>query len=250
MQLNLSLHHERINGYDVVIRNSSYKADKTHIVLVHGIGVSSRYFLPLARELAAHYNVTTLDMPGYGASSKPRHPLTIIELADVIEALLVQRHISSAILIGHSMGTQIVAHVARKNPSLVRKLVLLAPTVYDKERTVWMQFLRLLQDGFHETPRANIIIFLDYVRMGMLRYIRTAKWMVKDAIEETLRDVEVPTLIVRGRNDPIAPMMWTEYLRSRYPLIRLEYVSNAPHALHYAFPEKVAALCRTFIQDA
>jgi pimeloyl-ACP methyl ester carboxylesterase len=39
------------------------------VVLLHGLGVSSRYMLPLARELAPHFRVYAVDLPGFGRSS-------------------------------------------------------------------------------------------------------------------------------------------------------------------------------------
>jgi pimeloyl-ACP methyl ester carboxylesterase len=41
------------------------------IVLVHGLGLSGRYMLPLAARLAADHQVFLPDLPGFGDSSHP-----------------------------------------------------------------------------------------------------------------------------------------------------------------------------------
>ena len=47
-----------------------------HFVLVHGLGMSCRYMLPMAELLAASGTVHVPDLPGFGRSGKPAHPLT------------------------------------------------------------------------------------------------------------------------------------------------------------------------------
>ncbi len=76
------------------------------VVLVHGLGVSSRYMLPAARALAPHYRVYAPDLPGFGRSSKPRQALTVPELADALAAWMGRVGIGRAALIGNSMAAR------------------------------------------------------------------------------------------------------------------------------------------------
>jgi pimeloyl-ACP methyl ester carboxylesterase len=50
-------------------------------VLVHGIGVSSRYFHPVAAQLAQRGHVYLVDLPGYGSVPDPRRDVTIADHA-------------------------------------------------------------------------------------------------------------------------------------------------------------------------
>jgi pimeloyl-ACP methyl ester carboxylesterase len=56
------------------------------VVLVHGIGVSSRYMTPIAIELAATCKVYAPDLPGFGLSAKPSRILDVPALADALAA--------------------------------------------------------------------------------------------------------------------------------------------------------------------
>lgn len=63
----------RVNGLPVFARiAASASADTPDVVLVHGLGLSGTYLLPMAQELARDYRVWVPDLPGFGRSGKPR----------------------------------------------------------------------------------------------------------------------------------------------------------------------------------
>src|SRR5690606_12966074 len=104
-------------------------------VLVHGIGVSSRYFRPLALELVRHGSVYLIDLPGYGAAPDPRTEVTLDGHADAVASLLRGLTARETVVVGHSMGAQVVVSLARRHPPLVSRLVLLGPTMEPGRRT-------------------------------------------------------------------------------------------------------------------
>lgn len=237
----------RVNGYTVEVRRAGVRSAQA-IVLVHGIGVSSRYFLPLAEELAKYYDVTVVDLPGYGTAPDPKHALSIAELGGVVAAYIQQELAGSAVLVGHSMGCQIVAHTVRDHPQLCDKLILLAPTVNKWERTRRMQAWRLLQDVMREPPYVSALVFGDYLRMGIGRYLRTLRSMIGDRIEDTLVECDLPTLIVRGMRDRIVSSQWAQYLVRHLAAGEVSEISDAPHVVQYKKSKEVARVCRMFIE--
>lgn len=240
---------EEVEGYMVGVRRNGSGPDKKTVVLIHGIGVSGVYFIPLARELAKRYTVIALDLPGYGKAPKPSVPLTIEQLASVTYTYLQKHDIFSPIMIGHSMGCQIIAHLTKETPAYTDKMILLAPTVNCKERSVLKQSLRLVQDTFFEGPAVGAVIFSDYARMGLSRYLQTSRWMVDDHIDETLAGNSIPTLIVRGTNDYIVPHEWAAHLRTVSTCHALAEITDAPHALHYKYAKETAIVCQDFIEN-
>jgi pimeloyl-ACP methyl ester carboxylesterase len=52
---------------------------KPAIVLVHGVGLSSRYMVPPAQHLRTNFQVYALDLPGYGRSEKTREASTVLD---------------------------------------------------------------------------------------------------------------------------------------------------------------------------
>lgn len=87
-------------------------------VLVHGIGAGSRYFSRLAPVLSRVGAVHTLELPGYGRTPKGQQIVTVEGLAEITAAYLSTLPPVVTVLIGHSMGAQTVAEVARTRPSL------------------------------------------------------------------------------------------------------------------------------------
>src|SRR4051812_45362539 len=78
-----------------------------HFVLVHGIGVSSRYFGPTTTALTKYGTVHLVDLPGHGHAPKPKYNVSIEGHARALGALLRKKGIPDPVLIGHSMGCQV-----------------------------------------------------------------------------------------------------------------------------------------------
>lgn len=185
--------------------------DRPAFVLVHGIGVSSRYFQPAAAELARHGQVYLVDLPGYGAAPDPSRDVSIADHADVLASFLAATSLTLPVVVGHSMGAQVVARLAQRHPHLVDHIVLMAPTLPPEARTFWRALGRLLVDGFREPIVVNLIAITDYfVRCGIPYALRQVPHLLDDRIEEYTPEVRARTLILAGDRDPIAPPAWAQ----------------------------------------
>ena len=103
----------------------------TPVVFIHGFGASMygwRHQLPAV--LAAGYRVVAFDNRGFGFSDKPSHGYSNAAYARLVVALLDSLGISSAVLVGHSMGGAIAAEVAIAHPDRVRGMVLIDAAGY------------------------------------------------------------------------------------------------------------------------
>jgi len=219
-------------------------------VLIHGIGVSSRYFRPLAVELSRTATVYNLDLPGHASTPKPGRTLSVPDYARAAWQALDDLGVQDPILVGHSMGAQIAVEMANMRVRAARALVLLAPTNYPPERTAWRQALRLGQDTLGEPWRVNAIIFSDYAfRCGLPWYFRTVPQMLSNCLEDGIRTVKQPVLVVRGECDPIVPEAWTSALALLAPQGRATRVAEENHVMMYRSAATVAALCRRVIPD-
>jgi pimeloyl-ACP methyl ester carboxylesterase len=58
-------------GHRIHARFAGHATARRPVILVHGIGVSSRYMLPLLRPMAGYASVYALDLSGFGLSTKP-----------------------------------------------------------------------------------------------------------------------------------------------------------------------------------
>lgn len=225
--------------------------DTSHVLLlVHGIGVSGRYFHRFADIAATKYTVIVIDLPGYGKTPKPTDgPLDIVELAEVVLAYARTLNDKKITLLGHSMGAQIVAHAVRIQPELFHSVILSGPTTNKNERTLFKQGIRLAQDTLREPFSANCIIFTDYMRMGLGRYLQTAKYMVEDRLDETIRGCTLPVLLIRGEDDIISPKYWTNYLAEQGKQASMVEIADSPHVSQYARPKELFEVCNAFLRS-
>ena len=215
----------------------------TPVVLVHGIGVARLYFEPLADVLAASGRVLIVELPGFGRAPKlrPSDPPTIEEHARLLAALLRDAGGGPYRIVGHSMGTQIVADLAARDQDLVADLALLGPVTDPAAPDAVRQGLRLALDTLGESAGANAAVFTDYLRTGPRWYLRTLPFMLGYDLLGALPRIQAPGLVIRGARDPIAPHDWTAEVAAHLPRSRLVEVPGAHHVVQFTNPEAVAA---------
>ena len=216
------------------------------IVLVHGLAVSSRYFVPLARRLERRFAVLAPDLPGDGLSATPERPLRIAELADALREWLDLAGIQSAPLVGNSVGCQIAVDLAVRAPERVSRLVLVGPTMDPSAPTLLAQWWGLVRDAVGEPVGLNIAELRDYLRMGPRRILATARDALADETAAKLVRVRQPALVIRGERDRIVSQAWAERVAAALPAGRLEVVRGSPHATHWAAAGEVARLVEEF----
>lgn len=186
-------------------------------VLVHGIGVSSRYFERLVPALAEEGRVVAVDLPGFGRAKpeRPSHPLGIRDFAASVAAAMDRLEIADAVIVGHSMGTQIAVSLATERPDLVRAVALLGPVMAPEDRNAVKAGLLLGLDTLREDARGNRIVIGDYLHCGPAWYLATLPAMLEYRIEHEVQRLDVPVVVVRGARDPIARDDWVDRLAER-----------------------------------
>ena len=211
-------------------------------VLVHGLGVSGRYFLPLAERLAPAARGLMPDLPGNGRSERPPKPLDVPGLAAALGAWADEAGVRRAVFVGNSLGGQTVLELAVTRAELVERLVLIGPTCDPAAPTVPRQLARLVAAGRHEQRSLVTLVLREYVGSGLLRTIATGRHALADDVESKLARVRAPALVVRGEHDAVCPQVWAERVAAGIPDARLAVVRDAAHAAHYSHPDEVARL--------
>jgi pimeloyl-ACP methyl ester carboxylesterase len=219
------------------------------VVMIHGIGVSNWYFRPMMRELRDEYRTVAIDLPGFGNSPVPGRRFTVADYAAVVNEVIRRQGWVRPVLVGHSMGCQVVSECERQQPGISRGLILMGPTITAGRRSVRQQAARLLLDAWREPLRTTVVVTADYIRTSTRHYIRTIKPMLNDRIEERLPLVEPPVLVIRGSRDPLATSSWSQELAARTADGRMVQIDDGAHNIQHSHPVAVADLCRSFIED-
>jgi pimeloyl-ACP methyl ester carboxylesterase len=155
------------------------------VVLLHGLGMSSAYFVHLARSLfdrglhAVAPDLLDADVP------------QLIAWADALG-------IRNARWIGHSLGCNQAAEVARLRPDLVAKAIFIGPLWTRSGHPTPRLFGRLLLDAFREPLSLYPYVIRAYWNMGLARWWRTFHRWLPD-----LREVPDFGVMVAGARDPL-----------------------------------------------
>lgn len=217
-------------------------------LLVHGIGMGRGVFGDLIGLLDAAAEVVALDLPGYGEAPEPARVLTMERTADVIAAYLRAHVDEPVIAVGHSMGAQIVLELAVRHRELVRALVLVGPSGDPSARSALHQIGRIVRDILGENPRVIGLGGREYLRAGP--HLRGKfRAMLSHRPEDVLHRVAVPTLVLRGENDRVAPRAWCERIVAGIPDARLEQVPDRRHETMIRDAAPAVALIERFVRS-
>lgn len=143
---------------------------KPVIVFVHGFTGAKENWLPLMGAMAANYRVIAPDLPGWGDSERLAHTdygaaAQVERLAHFLRALpqIVGAEGPPALLVGHSMGGQIVGLLAARHPDLVDRLVLMSPSGVLFEENAFGLGVLAGENPFSVDSRADLHRYLNIV---------------------------------------------------------------------------------------
>ena len=216
------------------------------VVLLAGLGLSGRYLLPVAAELANRLPVWVPDLPGFGLSEGPPAALDIAGLAEVVVAWMDEVGLGQVALAGNSMGCQVAVEAAARHPQRVSHVVLEGPTMDADARSVPRQLWRVTIDAFLEPPSLIPLQVTDWLGTGPRRLVGTVRHAFAHRVEDRLPSVSCPALVVRGGRDPIVPQRWAERVTAGLPRGELHVVPAGSHAMPYSGPAVLAALIEEF----
>jgi pimeloyl-ACP methyl ester carboxylesterase len=219
----------------------------TPIVLVHGFS-SSRALKPVIKALGRRA-VFAPDLPGFGMSDHPVHPLDVSGLADALRRWLLDNRLHPAVVIGFSFGFQVAVDLAARHPELVERLALVGPTFDPEARTPSRLAMRWIRNAHRASPRLAPAVVHDVIDAGPWRSVRTLQRVLEDPFEEKLGDIEAPTLVVRPENDHLAPEAWTKRVAKRIPDAKLVELPRAAHTIGPRAAPRLAALLGPFLAE-
>lgn len=263
---------EPIQEYETVRLHYMDEGDGEPLILVHTIGQSLYTWRNIYGELSRHYRVIVLDLPGHGYSSRPAYCLyTIEEMGTILEKFMDALQIESAHFLGFSMSYAYVMEFARKHPERVGKLVLMAPGGLVPEMPLAIRMIdssifgaiacrlyglrtveNILSDCFFDLTNINQDVVAAYYKTASdieaRKAIRNSLHNYDDeAINASLRSLDVPVLILWGNEDKWRKSEASELLHAALPNSSVSVIRNAGHLMHEEKAEKVIAAILEYI---
>jgi len=205
-----------------------------------------------AAQLAQHFEVHCVDLPGHGASAL----VVKFALDSVVEQLAAQfdRPVAAC---GWSLGGQIALHWAMLETAQINRLVLVTSTPCFAERNDWPfgiseNTLQQFADDLEKNHTATLRRFIGLQVRGSegerellasLREIlisrgepdidalRDGLAILRDSdLRSVLPKIMQPTLIIAGERDRLSPPEASYYMAQKLPNARVVEIEGAAHA--------------------
>jgi pimeloyl-ACP methyl ester carboxylesterase len=244
------------------------------VVFVHGLSGSWQNWLEQLPVFARDHRVVAFDLPGFGASEMPSETISISGYARFVDALLDMLGISSAAVVGNSMGGFIGAELAIAFPPRVERLVLVSAAgltvehqrderalavlrTFDRRLAAYAGWLGTRSDALTRRPRARRMIFglvayrpellpaplvAEQMRgSGKPGFVPALDALTSYPIRDRLPQIACPTLIVWGTEDKLVPVSDADEFARLIPNSRKVVW---PQTGHLAMLERPAAFNR------
>lgn len=114
---------EVMSADGVPVRYAVYGGGLPAIVFVHGWSCDRRYWVGQVGHVAGRFTVVTVDLAGHGESGTDRRSWTMPAFGEDVAAVVTGLDLPEVVLVGHSMGGDVIVEVARRLRPRVRGLV-------------------------------------------------------------------------------------------------------------------------------
>ena len=216
--------------------------DLLPIVFVHGYGQASRTWLPTLRRLATHRLVLAPDLPGFGWTQTTDPRLDVAGLATALASIMEAAGIGRAVLVGTSLGSQVVTRLAADQPDRVIGVVLVGPTFDPSEPSLPRQLAWLLSGMAREWPSVWFEHLRDIALAGPRRTAASIRCGWAHGIADTLPGVSTPAVVVRGGRDPLVSRSWARAAAALMPNARALEIPRAARAVGQSAPDALARI--------
>ncbi len=261
------------------------------LICCNGVGVSTFFWKYVERDLSDRYTIVTWDYRGHGASEDPPDlddvDLSIRACAEDLGLIQDELGIDRAVLLGHSMGCQVILERWRMAPARTAGLVPMLgsagrvlDTFYDTPRSAWL-FAAAWVLAEALGPRVNDIVhpilgspipklFIRLTRQLDPYYVRWEDFepylehlqridlrlflrMVREAHRHDafpwLHEVDCPTLVIGGEKDFFTPLWISRRIAETIPGAELLVLADGSHAALIEHPETINHRLLRFLQE-
>lgn len=247
------------------------------LLLLHGVAASLHTWDGWVRELAAHYRIVRVDLPGFGLSDplKKRAHYSPEYTLGLFERMRARLGLARFHIAGNSLGGFFGWYYAAHYPERVDKLVLLSPIAYPQQLPSTIQLLSLFGVGEvarFVSPRFCVARGLRHVygdpsalseqvidryhalcsrgknRHALVETVRRIKRFARDPLLSThVKKLKSPTLLMWGARDRVVPTALIRHWQRDVPNLDLCYYPRVGHVPMEELPEQTARDAHAFL---
>ena len=245
----------------------SGNSDNT-LVLIHGLGASANRWEYVIPHFEKNYRVIVPDLIGFGYSDKPLVDYTTDFFSEFLKKFLEKLDIKNPVLIGSSLGGQIIAEYTLNNNDTVKKLVLISPSGVMKHSTPALDAYVMaalypnqeaaknafeMMSGSSKNIDPKIVEgFVKRMRLpnAKMAFMSTLLGLKNSQIlTEKLSSITVPTMVVWGELDPVIPVKYADSIVSTIKDCRFYRMDGCGHTPYVDDPEIFAKTVMKFLDN-
>ncbi|KKK93018.1 hypothetical protein LCGC14_2697070, partial [marine sediment metagenome] len=235
---------------------------KRTLVIVHGFQIAYSEFFKRAYVpfLSRHMRVVTLDLRGNGRSGRPEGGYDLETYVEDVHAVVEAVRLQRFAMAGHSLGVGIITKYHATHPGKANQLILLngAARVVRSEdypQGEPKEDLEAALQNWREQPETMLKGFIKLVcsekhslRSKELIWewahetspkILAMGWegVISSDVDEYLKDIDIPALIINGQKDELISPGASEYLHKQIPGSKLIRIPDAGHGFTRTWPQ-------------
>lgn len=231
----------------------------TPVIFLHGFPFDRTMWKQQVDFLKSAHRVIAIDLRGFGKSTDEQSPLSIDLFTDDLIMFLHRMHIDKAIICGLSMGGYIALNAVKRFPDRFEALILCdtqciadTPEAKDKRYASIDEINSKGVDAFNEKfiqgvfyeksleTKKEVVQTLRDVVFSNSTHIMTAGLKALAERSETcsaLHKITIPTLIICGKEDALAPLAQSEAMHVSIDGSVLRVIEEAGHVSNLEQPE-------------
>jgi 2-hydroxy-6-oxonona-2,4-dienedioate hydrolase len=229
------------------------------IILLHGLMGGVENFGEMVDFISEEYKVYGLDLKLFEGSILK---VSVKSLSDYLYEFMNHLGLSSAVLLGNSMGGHIALIFSKEHPEMVDSMILTGSSgLY--ESAMGDSFPRRGDKGYIRTKTEEVFYdpavatdeLVDRVfeiannRISILKLLGYAKSAIRHNMAEDIPNFTMPVCLIWGEHDKVTPPKVADEFHSLLPNSELHWMPLCGHAAMWEHPEKFSRIVLKFLKD-
>lgn len=238
------------------------------VILLHGLFGSAANLGMVARGLAPHFSVFSLDLPNHGQSPRS-DSMSYPTMAADVAAFITEHQLGPCHVLGHSMGGKVAMQLALQQPQLIDKLVVadIAPVDYPSHHEHILAGLdAVAQQRPSDRKQADTILAAIVEEAGVRAFLlkswqrtETGEWdwlINREAVRRNYAKLGAANvgqpyageaLFIKGSESNYVQEKHLDQLLTLFPQAKLKVIEGTGHWLHAEKPELFNKLVLRFL---
>ena len=249
--------------YKELIPAKNLPEQAEHLLLIHGWGISSQVWQPLTPLLSQTFNITLIDLPGFGKSEQGDYSLPVV-LANLLEGMPQQFSV-----LGFSLGGMLAVQLAKQYPERINKVITIASNAVFVEKPDWPAAMaESVYQQFYQTAEQAPAVILKrfsalqakgaYDEKGLVKQLRALADKNAPDVKTLLDSLNLLTeldsrtglsenmLCLFGSDDQLVPLEAEKMMAELS--VQTQVIAGASHVPHVSHADVCAKAIKDFLQ--